>query len=80
MFSNVEYTYNIPGFWTEAHDIWVPYTHSKDNGFDNTIPEWIPSFQVLYFSLTSSKQIVEFYKYWFTERTILSLSKQWKKT
>jgi len=56
----VEYTNANQGIMPEAYNIWVQYAQSEENYLDNTFQAWIPSFPVLYFSLTPPHQILQF--------------------
>jgi len=53
----VEYTNANQGIMPESHNIWVQYTESD---LDNTFQCRVPSFPVLYFSLTPPNQILQF--------------------
>jgi len=76
----VEYTNANQGIMPEAHNIWVQYTQSEGNDFDNTFEGQIPSFPVLYFSWTPPNQILQFQARLPSGKAILTVSKRCKKT
>jgi len=64
----------------EAHNIWVQYSQSEDNGPDNTFQGQIPSFSFLYFSWTPLNQILQFQELLPAGKAISMFSKSYKRT
>jgi hypothetical protein len=77
---NVEYTNANQGIMPEAHDIWVQDAQWDWNDCNNTILEQIPPCPVLYFSWTTSNQILQFQERLPAGHAILTFPKRCKKT
>ena len=73
---NVEYTNSNQGIMPESHNIWVQY---MDSDLNNTSQGRVPSFPVLYHSLTAQIHILQFQERLHI-RKISTFSKRCKKT